>query len=360
MWEIGFDGVGNLRIRHGYTDGVIREDLTPIEVNTSGRTLQQQALLEARHRYTAKYRAGYLPAGAIEPPKISAMKGEEYKPEYILSWPVNWEFKLNGIRMLVQDKGVEGLVARSWRNTSYAHLTHIVEDLTRFYSYLPPYSTLDGELYNHHLDFTMIQSIVRTSKTIHPNVKEITYYIFDIYYQQGEQPVEQRRDLLHSAFTRYCEDGGEAKYWCLLPAYIAHCHEDVLEAQCRAEREGYEGLFVKKRANGATSGPIYEQSLYLPRKCRNILKLKSYQDEEALVVGVVEAKGTEQGAAILEVLDKRGNRFTVRMKGTVERRREWYRSPDTIVGKEVTIRYNGLSIYGVPQFPRGVAVRDYE
>jgi hypothetical protein len=35
-------------------------------------------------------------------------------------------------------------------------------------------------------------------------------------------------------------------------------------------------------------------------------------------------------------------------------------TPDHAVGKQLTVRYQGLTNGGVPRFPIGVSVRDYE
>lgn len=55
FWQIGFDGIAHLEIRHGYDDGIIRTDRTEIQVNSSGRNMQEQALQDARQRYKLKY-----------------------------------------------------------------------------------------------------------------------------------------------------------------------------------------------------------------------------------------------------------------------------------------------------------------
>ena len=35
-------------------------------------------------------------------------------------------------------------------------------------------------------------------------------------------------------------------------------------------------------------------------------------------------------------------------------------NPDTVIGKKLTVRYQGLTNGGVPRFPIGASVRDYE
>ena len=114
---------------------------------------------------------------------------------------------------------------------------------------------------------------------------------------------------------------------------------------------------IKKISNGMAFGSkSYNETLYKPGKCNHILKYKHFIDEEAIIIGVTEAEGT----TLLSVQDRRGNVFPIRMKCNLERKRSWIQNPQLIVGKEATIRYQELSIYGIPKFPLGLAIRDYE
>src|SRR5437868_8015236 len=63
MWQVGFNG-HQLEMTHGYVGGAIRTDYTDVVTNQSGKSLQEQALLEARSRYRNKYTKDlYRPAG---------------------------------------------------------------------------------------------------------------------------------------------------------------------------------------------------------------------------------------------------------------------------------------------------------
>ena len=371
FWQIGFDGICHLEISHGYDDGIIRTDRTEIKLNNSGRTMQEQALQDARQRYKLKYREGYQPAGATTAPLIKGMKGYEYKNNSIKVWPVCTQAKLDGIRMLCQDV-TSGLSMRSWLNNPYTHLTHIEDELRDFFPYLPRYCTLDGELYNHDMDFTLLTSAVKTVKTVHPRLKDVQYWIFDINFDDPEgAPFEKRKDLLINAFRRYIQDRSPIgspedisvfpKSLVIVPTLMARTHEEVLQQHNDYVALGYEGIMIKKITNGYPPGSKqYNEALYRAGKCNHILKYKEFTDEEAIIISVIEAEGTEKGAAIFNVQDRRANIFPIRMRGSVERRRYWFQNQHLVIGKEVTIRYQELSIHGVPRFPVGIAIRDYE
>ena len=65
---------------------------------------------------------------------------------------------------------------------------------------------------------------------------------------------------------------------------------------------------------------------------------------------------------IIEWTDKNGKKtnVTVRPMGTHEERAKLYKEGKKIIGKKLTIRYQGLTDLGIPRFPRGVVIRDYE
>ena len=91
-----------------------------------------------------------------------------------------------------------------------------------------------------------------------------------------------------------------------------------------------------------------------------MMKYKLFTDEEVKIIGFDVGVGTEEGAIIYKVLDKRENEFTVRPRGTVNEKRELYKIRNSLIGKPLTIRYQELSEKGVPRFPVGINVRDYE
>jgi DNA ligase-1 len=56
-----------------------------------------------------------------------------------------------------------------------------------------------------------------------------------------------------------------------------------------------------------------------------------------------------------------GEQFTVRPRGSLEKRREMYNDGDTFLNKKLTVRYQELDpTTGIPRFPVGIEIRDYE
>jgi len=87
---------------------------------------------------------------------------------------------------------------------------------------------------------------------------------------------------------------------------------------------------------------------------------KQFFDEEVEIVDVMEGKGKDKGAAIFVVKNSQNKIFNVRMKGSIEQRKNWFKNPKEVLGRIITVKYQELSNKGIPRFAVGVAFRDYE
>jgi len=115
LWQIGYDEeTSELVITHGYVDGAKQSTRRKVETNSSGRTLQEQAFLEARKRYTDRMLKGAQPldcettqynyvrqmtANTYKPPSNSRKKGGK---QQIGRFPVGVQPKLDGCRALAR------------------------------------------------------------------------------------------------------------------------------------------------------------------------------------------------------------------------------------------------------------------
>jgi hypothetical protein len=360
IWQVGFDGVNHLVMSHGYVGGAIVTNKTEVKLNSSGKSMQAQALQEARQRYKLKYNEGYR-YGIYYQPLVSStncMLADKYQENFI-KWPntVFVQPKLDGIRMLVENNG--NVTMRSRANNYWTHMIHLVPELTEFFMYLPGGCGLDGEMYDHNLSFENLTSIIKSVVNIHPKLSTIKYHIFDINFEDSNgTSYDKRFTVLVNAYNKYVEDKGvQPNTFTIVPCETATSHIEILQKHDQYVAEGYEGIMIKKILTPTTK---YNETIYKNGRCRNILKHKNFIDEEAKVIGVVDSEGTEKGAAMLIVTDNLNVTFSLRMRGSVERRRFWFQNPQTIIGKHVTFRYQERTENNVPRFPRGICVRDYE
>ena len=101
-------------------------------------------------------------------------------------------------------------------------------------------------------------------------------------------------------------------------------------------------------------------------RSNDLLKYKAFEDTEFKIIGAKPGIGTEKGAIVFECTCDAGV-FDVRPRGSIEKRREMFRNKHKYIGKSLTVRYQPHTNYadqqadtGIPRFPVGIDVRDYE
>ncbi|MCX6903006.1 MAG: DNA ligase [Verrucomicrobia bacterium] len=197
-----------------------------------------------------------------------------------------------------------------------------------------PALPLDGELWIDRKKFQRTVSIVRRQDKT-DLWHEVKFLVFDAPTASGG--FEDRLGFLKNALAR-----GAAKFARL------HAHErcknlDALRAElARIESLGGEGLMLRQPG-----------SKYVAGRSSTLLKVKTFHDAEAIVVGHQAGAGRHQGRlGALLVRLANGTDFAIGT-GFSDRERE---NPPAI-GTTVTFRYQELSDAGVPRFPSWVGVR---
>jgi DNA ligase-1 len=197
-----------------------------------------------------------------------------------------------------------------------------------------PEFPLDGELWIDRKKFQRTVSIVRRQDK-NDLWKEVRFLVFDAPAAAGA--FEERLAFLKDALA-----AKEPKF--------AHRHEHIrckdlahLRAELvRIEALGGEGLMLRQPGSNYVAG-----------RSATLLKVKTFRDAEALVVGHQPGAGRHKGrlGALLVRLPN-GTEFAV---GTGFSDRE--RSSPPVIGATVTFRYQELSEGGVPRFPSYVGER---
>lgn len=361
IWQIGFNAsTEELYFRYGlvktrnFIPGSIK-----VETNQSNRTLQEQALLQARRKYMDKFiEELYRPAGMEKPMAIKAALANKYEPMRVKKWPVAVNCKCDGERMMCS-MDLEGKLQFKSRTNRSINLPHFHQELSIFMRYLPN-CILDGELYTHGYKPNQIRSIVSTRKNgTHPLLPTIMYYMFDIYYPENP-PYEYRYNRLLSAYKRYIEDGHKNLVFNILACSLAYNDSELKKFHDFYVSKGYEGLIIRKLAGKNPTPKEIRESIYRDSRTNNLLKYKEFFEEEGPIVDMYDGEGKEKGLANFKVQDPRGNILGVHPAETVETRREWFQQGKAkFLGRMYTYRYFETSEYGVPRFPVGKGFRDF-
>jgi DNA ligase-1 len=198
-----------------------------------------------------------------------------------------------------------------------------------------PAAPLDGELWIDRKAFQRTVSIVRRQDKTEL-WKEVKFLVFDAPAKAG--PFEERMAYLTTAVRAWRNS------YASVHEHTACRGTDHLRKElARVEALGGEGLMLRQPG-----------SAYVAGRSATLLKVKSFLDAEAVVVGHEPGKGRHKGrlGALLVRLPG-GKEFSV---GTGFSDKERQDPPP--VGATITFRYQELSDGGVPRFPSFVRVRD--
>lgn len=199
-----------------------------------------------------------------------------------------------------------------------------------------PTVAMDGELWIGRGRFDETSGIVRSKDGDPQRWRPMHYMVFDLPAHPGrfnERLVELRRLI----------DGAGATSLRTVEQFRL---PDAAALQVRLTAivaAGGEGLMLHRA-----------DTYYHGRRSDDLLKLKTYDDAEARVIGYAPGSGKYRGAAGALIVERPdGRRFRIGSGLTDALRRE----PPPL-GSWVTYRYNGSTGDGLPRFPRYVRIRD--
>jgi ATP-dependent DNA ligase len=370
VWSIRVfdrDGSGIIETIHGYEDGKMQTNEREVSLGKNiGRknatTPLQQAISEAKASWVKKRESGYTcdtdvnantdanteanSCDAEEKEKTdnsgkgineavpSPMLAHDYsKRGKDIVFPCYVQPKLDGTRCVA----FEGKLF-SRNRKSYPHLEHIQAEL----SMLHPSTILDGELYSTELTFQEIVGMVKreTLKSGDETKQlKVKYHVYDMIYNA---PFEDRLLNLKRLFKKH-------KFKHLVLVKTDMCAKDeIKEKHAEYVSNGFEGLMLRN-ANG----------LYSNARSIHLQKYKEFEDNEYVITGYEEGQGLEKGCVIW-VCETDGKTFHVRPRGTREDRQQLFTNGASYVGKKLTVRFQELTSDGIPRFPVGISIRDYE
>lgn len=314
---------------------------------------KEQAISEINSKADKKQDKRYWPVGEEKPDfrvmpmsakKYGTIDGGEFKPKRgpgRMDFPAYVQPKLDGVRMLF-----DGEVGWSRKLKTFGdHVSELFEDL-QFGGEV----YLDGELMLPP-DEHSFQETVSAVKREQDLSEKLRFYVFDLYAEdEPGKPFEKRLQLMKGWFSALSSNGASGAPIEIVLTTKAESHDEVLEAHAKYVKQGHEGTMVR-----SASGPYKDATT----RSGNLLKLKGFTDAEFEIVGVREGKGKFQGMAVFICASENGE-FEVTPKGTEEERARLFEDREQIVGKDLTVRFQNLTEDGLPRFPVGLGIRDYE
>jgi ATP-dependent DNA ligase len=332
------------------------------EGKKNSTTAEQQALAEATALHRKRKEAGYWEDINDCDKKVffAPMLAHEYKERLAkgkITYPFGSSFKLDGVRC---ESKVEGLYSRNGKPIiSAPHIYKMLQPLFNEY----PDLILDGELYadKEICDFNTIISCVRTQKPTLDDLalsrEFISYHVYDIaYIDEIDRTYVERVKLLKTLVDKI-----NNPQFVFVDYEIVNNDVEVKAKLAEYIELGYEGQMLRVL-----------DSFYESKRSNNLLKHKTFFDDEFEVVGYEEGKGKFAGKLAKFIIKlPNGETCKATSNGNMKYLEGLWRDRDTFIGKQVTVKYfektpsiyddSGNIIGGDSlRFPKVIAIRDYE
>ena len=242
-----------------------------------------------------------------------------------ISEPFYVQPKLDGVRLLVSK---DGGISRTGK---------IIPGTEVLGKGLEPGQYVDGEAFDPNLNFEELTSTFKTDPL------KLKFHVFDFFDLKKlgmtfEQRWEYVKDSIYNPHYEYVDTFSVKK------------HKDMEGYHKMFIQQGYEGTMIRDRFS------VYE----VGQRSNYLLKYKDFQTEEYEITGAKTGHGRDADAVVWVCKTENGQQFTVRPEGTIVQREEHYKNYKNYIGKMLTVRFQNLTALGVPRFPVGVTIRDYE
>jgi len=206
---------------------------------------------------------------------------------------------------------------------------HIVKELKT----LGKFDLIDGELYSHDIPFQEIQGyVLRNKNVVEADKKKIFYNVFVILMDGTTTESMLNHIKRLDSFNK-----NKLKYLNFVEYRIIDNNFEKVKALDKEwVAEGYEGVMLRSM-----------NVVYAWKRSDDLLKFKSFKEEDLTVVGVIEGSGKYRGklGALMcegkveghKVKTEVGSGFNDEQRATI-----WKEQKETI-GKKAEVKYQGLT-----------------
>jgi DNA ligase-1 len=187
-----------------------------------------------------------------------------------------------------------------------------------------PDRPLDGELWMGRGRYEDIVSVVRKQKP-HDGWKSVKFMVFDLPAQGGifTERVEAMRQLTKTPYLDVIEQ------------FRVSSNKTLMQKLDDIARKGGEGLMLHRQT-----------AFYHSGRSDDLLKVKPFEDAEAIVIGYKPGKGKNTGLmGAIKVRMDNGKTFYIGSGFTQQQRQN-----PPLLGSLVTYRYQGFTQAGIPRF----------
>ena len=270
-----------------------------------------------------------------------------------IKWPCYAQAKIDGHRAY----GMGGkLLSRGGDPVpGLVNMPEVQKELEKLAELLGDGVWYDGELYTEAMPFEKVSGCIRRARLVDeaiPLLPHVKFYLFDVFKPgDPEWPNSARADAADKAFFATHFDRIR-----IVPCALVRNEAELMTFHDQCIQEGFEGAIVRNAAGQYKIG----------HRSKDLQKFKMFKDEEFEVVGFTEGTGSDAGSVIWICTKTPGLHtnvgneptFNVRPIGDLAYRRDLFNHGKDFIGKQLTVRYQNLTEYGLPRFPVGRGIRE--
>jgi len=248
--------------------------------------------------------------------------------------------KLDGLRCIIYMSTSGGVIVCQSRTGSYFEtMDHIVKEITPYFKESKNI-VFDGELYTTEMPFEELAGLIKKKKITENDRERLKHVKYHIYDMINDDPYSKRYKWIH-------ENIREKRYLSSVPTFLTD-KKEFKKYFSEFVEDGYEGIMLRN-----------VDSLYRCNyRSHDLQKYKEFMESEYEIVGAKEGDGRDKGTVIWVCKNEEEKEFSVRPRGTIEMRKEWFENSHEYIGSMLTVIYQELSELGIPRFPVGKSIRD--
>ena len=263
---------------------------------------------------------------------------------------IEWlaEIKIDGLRVItIFENNTFQCYSRNHKRLPLAEYV-IAKGLTdKLISNLQGYA-LDGEFYSKNWSDSMSTLMRKTAIPKHIKFTDMTYYVFDFITVKGLQsgvynvPYIQRKKRLLTLTKKFSHPIKIVKPIKVKKPYLTN----LTNLSNKLIEQGWEGC-VAKDITG-----IYEG-----KRSKHWIKFKKFMTIDVLCTGIIKSNKNPDEIAAITFRYKNGKECKCGSGFTQKQRKEFFKNPQSIVGKIVELKYQEESVDGCLRFPTFIGVR---
>ena len=316
-----------------------------------GRDAKGQAMFELESKVSKKRDEGYFDTikEAQDTLVVLPMLALDFnKRSHDVSYPAIGQRKFDGVRCMASINSDGSVSLKSRKGKEFPHMNHLRQQIASLKG-IPDGAFLDGELYSDTLTFQEVVGLVRRETLKagdEDKLKQISYRLYDMLDPDDRKAGFQKR---YDGVKKIL-GSKPPKNLILTENFELDNKDDVKKYHDQFVKEGYEGIMIRNK----------DGEYGINKRSKHLQKFKEFFDQEFEIVGYEEGTGNDAGTVIWVCMTENGDLFKTRPRGTREERTEYFDNGDDYIGATLTVRYFEMTDDGIPRFPVGIAIRNYE